>query len=61
MGEVDQSFKRLFLMRVDALLEWLLGDIQDVAPCQPIWRRNASCYRIPCIALRLKVSRVSLM
>lgn len=32
MGEVDQSFKRLFLMRVDSLLEWLLGDIKDVAP-----------------------------
>lgn len=30
MGEVDQSFKRLFLMRVDSLLEWLLGDIKDV-------------------------------
>lgn len=32
MGEVDQSFKRLFLMRVDTLLEWLLGDIKDIAP-----------------------------
>jgi hypothetical protein len=32
MGEVDQSFKRLFLLRVDALLAWLLGDVTNVAP-----------------------------
>ncbi|HEY7125972.1 MAG TPA: hypothetical protein VH540_18610 [Ktedonobacterales bacterium] len=31
MGEVDQSFKRLFLLRVDALLEWLLGEVKNVA------------------------------
>lgn len=35
MGEVDQSFKRLFLLRVDALLQWLLGDVRDVQPLLP--------------------------
>ncbi len=35
MGEIDQSFKRLFLLRVDALLQWLLGDVQDVQPLLP--------------------------
>ncbi|HEY7350808.1 MAG TPA: hypothetical protein VH599_21035 [Ktedonobacterales bacterium] len=32
MGEVDQSFKRLFLLRVDALLQWLLGDVRNDKP-----------------------------
>ncbi len=32
MGEVDQSFKRLFLLEVVALLEWLLGDVKDIEP-----------------------------
>ncbi len=35
MGEIDQSFKRLFLLRVDALLQWLLGDVRDVQPLLP--------------------------
>src|SRR5579885_3472935 len=32
MGEVDQSFKRLFLLQVGALLKWLLGEIRDITP-----------------------------
>jgi predicted transposase YdaD len=32
MGEVDQSFKRLFLWQVDALLKWLIGNVQDIRP-----------------------------
>jgi hypothetical protein len=35
VGEIDQSFKRLFLLRVDALLQWLLGDVRDVQPLLP--------------------------
>jgi predicted transposase YdaD len=35
VGEIDQGFKRLFLLRVDALLQWLLGDIQHVQPVLP--------------------------
>lgn len=35
MGEIDQTFKRLFLLRVGALLQWLLGDVQDVQPVLP--------------------------
>ncbi len=32
MGEVDQSFKRLFLLQMAALLKWLLGEIKDIEP-----------------------------
>ncbi len=32
MDEGDQSFKRLFLLQVGALLKWLLGEIKDITP-----------------------------
>lgn len=32
MGDVAQSFKRLFLWQVDALLKWLMGNVEDIRP-----------------------------
>jgi len=42
VGEIDQSFKRLFLLRVDALLQWLLGNVRVCSRFCLIWQQNAS-------------------
>ena len=32
MGEMDQGFKRLFILQMKSLLEWLLGAVKDIVP-----------------------------